>query len=61
MNVMELFNKHVAESNIDDATNFLRGELDCLAGFKPESDNKDYMRGYTARYELEQMLGEITK
>ena len=60
MNVQEAFNKHVANIPKLDARMFLRGEKDCLDGVAHEDGKgNDYDRGYAARYEMEQLLGEI--
>lgn len=43
-----------------DAAMFIQGELDCLNGVAhAEGKGTDYDRGYAARYEMEQLLGEI--
>tara|TARA_R110002167_G_scaffold64293_4_gene181661 strand:- start:126 stop:362 length:237 start_codon:yes stop_codon:yes gene_type:complete len=43
-----------------DAAMFIQGELDCLNGVAhSEGKGTDYDRGYAARYEMEQLLGEI--
>ena len=43
-----------------DAAMFIQGELDCLDGVAhAEGKGTDYDRGYAARYEMEQLLGEI--
>ena len=43
-----------------DAAMFIQGELDCLNGVAhADGKGNDYDRGYAARYEMEQLLGEI--
>lgn len=60
MNIQEAFDKHVATIPKLDAGMFLRGEKDCLDGVAHEDGKgNDYDRGYAARYEMEQLLGEI--
>ena len=60
MNIQEAFDKHVATITKLDAGMFLRGEKDCLNGVAhAEGKGTDYDRGYAARYEMEQLLGEI--
>jgi hypothetical protein len=45
-----------------DAMAFMQGQMHCIQGI-PHVDGKgdDYDRGYAAQYELEQILGEMTK
>jgi len=60
MNVQKAFKEHVASMPILDAAMFIQGELDCLDGVAhAEGKGTDYDRGYAARYEMEQLLGEI--
>ena len=60
MNIQEAFDKHVATITKLDAGMFLRGEKDCLDGVAhKDGKGRDYDRGYAARYEMEQLLGEI--
>lgn len=40
---------------------FLQGQRDCKEGVPQRRDNDDYLRGYAAQYELEQVATEMTK
>lgn len=35
---------------------FVNGQRDCREGIKPASTDTDYLRGYGAQYELEQVM-----
>jgi hypothetical protein len=60
MDITKLLEQHIANTFIGDATAFMKGELDCINEV-PHKEGKgtDYDRGYAARYELDQILGEM--
>lgn len=58
--IQEAYNRHVEAIPKLNAGMFLKGEKDCLDGVAHEAGKgDDYDRGYSARYEMEQILGEI--
>lgn len=62
MNVQEMFDKFISDEKIHSPSAFLKGELDCLEGNEERKDMpNDYYRGYASRYEMEQILGELSK
>jgi len=62
MNVQKMFDKYVSDEKIQSPSAFLKGELDCLQGNEERKGMpNDYYRGYGSRYEMEQILGELSK
>ncbi|GEM_PF-1951920 len=62
IDVKEMFNKYISDEKISSPSSFLKGELDCLQGNEARDDMpNDYYRGYGSRYQMEQILGEISK
>ena len=44
------------------ADEFIQGQKDCKEGKQTTgNESDDYLRGYAAQYNLEQIMGEITR
>jgi hypothetical protein len=62
MDIKKIMENCDSGKDVLDAMAFMQGQMHCIQGI-PHVDGKgdDYDRGYAAQYELEQILGEMTK